>query len=67
MYTNLDKANNSKDSKIEESKSKAQEPKAPNLSNSLRPDIEENTETFDKAWKEKKTLKMGEIEEKLQC
>lgn len=49
MYTNLDKANNSKDSKIEESMSKAQEPKAPNLYNSLRPDIEENTKTFDKA------------------
>ena len=54
VHASLDKASNSKNSKTEESKPKAQKPKTPNSNHSLRPDLEENTETFDKVWKEKK-------------
>ena len=48
MHTNINKVSNSKNSKIERSKPKAQEPKALNLNNSLRFDPKKNTETSDK-------------------
>ncbi len=54
MYTSLDKANNSKDSKTKKSKLKAQELKSANSNNSLRPDLGKNTETSNKTQKKKK-------------
>ena len=44
VHASLDKASSSRDSRIEESKPKAQEPKASNSNNSSRPDQGGNTE-----------------------
>ncbi len=54
MYTSLDKVNNSRNSRVEESKLKVQKLKASSLNNFLYFDQEKNIETSDKSWKEKK-------------
>lgn len=52
VHTSLNKVSNFKNSKIEESKPKVQEPKASNLNNSLYLDQGENVKTFNKSQKE---------------
>ncbi len=60
VHASLDKASNSKDFKIEESKPKIQEPKTSNLNNSLRLNLKRNIKTSNKAWKEKKKYRRWE-------
>lgn len=60
MHTSLDKT--TKDSKIEELKPKAQEPKVANSSSS--PNQDGNAEIFNKAWKEKKKHQRQEKQKK---
>ncbi len=57
VHASLDKASNSKGSKIKKSKPKAQKPKALNSNNSSYSNPKRNTETSNKARKEKKKHK----------
>ncbi len=64
MYTSLDKTSNSKNSKIEESKPKAQESKTANSNNSLCSNQGKNAKTSDKTLKKIKKYWRQEKREK---